>query len=128
MRLVFGSFETTREVAETGDFIYSDPPYAPLSRTANFTSYTASRFDESDQARLQRMLVIDIARRGCHVLLSNSTAPGIAALYETNREAAPRACPRSVCPRGAPSTATRRGAAAIDEYLITNIPAGEGLA
>ena len=51
----FGSFESARDIAEAGDFLYVDPPYAPLSRTANFTSYTASRFGGEDQARLQQL-------------------------------------------------------------------------
>src|SRR3954465_13065349 len=41
LRLVWGSFESVLEDASAGDFVYFDPPYAPLSRTANFTSYTA---------------------------------------------------------------------------------------
>ena len=127
VRLELGSFEAAREIAAPGDFIYSDPPYAPLSRSANFTSYTASRFDQADQARLQALL-LDMARRGCYVLLSNSTAPGISALYETNREAADAGLATFRVParRAINSNASRRGS--VDEYLITNIPAGEGAA
>lgn len=127
VRLVLGSFELVREIAESGDFIYGDPPYAPLSRTASFTSYTASRFDAGDQMRLQET-VIAMARRGCHVLLSNSTAPEITALYETNGDArAAGLCTfRVPARRVINSKASRRGA--IEEYLITNIPAGESAA
>ena len=109
------------------DFIYSDPPYAPLSKSSSFTAYTASRFDEADQARLQQLL-LDMARRGCYVLLSNSTAPGISALYETNREAADAGLSTFRVParRAINSNASRRGS--VDEYLITNIPASEGVA
>src|SRR5207237_581253 len=60
--LRWGSFELAREVATKGDFLYGDPPYAPVSRTANFRSYTAARFEHDDQHRLQR-LAIDLARR-----------------------------------------------------------------
>src|SRR5580765_2208494 len=84
VRLMFGSFESALGLAEPGDFLYVDPPYAPLSPTANFTSYTASRFSGDDQARLQQ-LVVDVAQRGCHVIVSNSTASEISALYEDNR-------------------------------------------
>ena len=127
VRLVLGSFEATREIAAPEDFIYSDPPYAPLSKSASFTAYTASRFDEADQARLQQLL-LDMARRGCYVLLSNSTAPGISALYETNREAADAGLATFRVParRAINSNASRRGS--VDEYLITNIPASEGVA
>jgi DNA adenine methylase len=121
VRLVFGSFDLARDVAEAGDFLYVDPPYAPLSQTSNFTSYTASRFDGDDQVRLQQ-LVIDVARRGCHVLLSNSTASEIAALYENNREARTAGLRtfRVAARRAINSNAARRGA--VHEYLITNIP------
>jgi DNA adenine methylase len=127
VELVLGSFEVTRGIAAAEDFIYSDPPYAPLSKSASFTSYTASRFDEADQARLQQLL-LEMARRGCYVLLSNSTAPGISALYETNRDAADAGLStfRVTARRAINSNASRRGS--VDEYLITNIPAGESVA
>ena len=120
VRLVWGSFESVRDVAEPGDFLYIDPPYAPLSRTANFTSYTASRFDGEDQARLQQV-VIDAARRGCHTLVSNSTASEIAALYDNNRDARAAGLRTFRVParRAINSKASERGT--IDEFLITNI-------
>jgi len=122
VRLVWGSFESAREVAEPGDFLYVDPPYAPISRTANFTSYTASPFGGDAQSRLQEM-VIALARRRCYVLISNSTAPAIGELYETNRDAhaADLRTLRIPARRAINSNAARRGT--IDEYLITNIPA-----
>jgi DNA adenine methylase len=120
VRLEFGSFELAREVARRGDFLYCDPPYAPLSATANFTSYTAGRFDDQAQAQLQQ-LVIALAKRGCHVLLSNSTAPKIAALYDTNVEArgAGLRAFRVPARRAINSNAAKRGT--VDEYLITNV-------
>jgi len=120
VQLKWGSFESARDIAEPGDFLYGDPPYAPLSRTANFTSYTASRFDGEAQVRLQQ-LVVGIARRGCQVLISNSTAPAITALYETSDEARSAGIRTFRVParRAINSNASRRGA--VDEYLITNI-------
>ena len=119
LRLLWGSFETVLDVAEPGDFVYFDPPYAPLSRTANFTSYTAVRFDAADQQRLQR-IVIALALRGCHVLLSNSTAGEIAALYEHNADAqaAGLRALRVPARRMINSNAARRGP--VEEFLITN--------
>jgi len=113
-------FERVVEHADAGDFLYFDPPYAPLSRTARFTSYTAEGFDADDQKRL-RDLVVSLARRGCHVLISNSTAPEIAALYEHNREvkAAGLQCYRIPARRAINSNAKRRGV--VEEYVITNI-------
>jgi DNA adenine methylase len=118
--LTWGSFEAVLPVAGAGDFLYFDPPYAPLTRTANFTSYTAPRFDTGDQVRLQQV-VIALAHRGCQVLLSNSTAGEIAALYEENPEArrAGLRVLRVPARRAINSNAARRGV--IDEFLITNI-------
>ena len=120
-RLECGSFRQALDVAAPGDFLYIDPPYAPLSATANFTSYTAPRFDHSDQDELQRA-VIALARRGCHVLVSNSTARSIAELYDGNADARAAGLRTYKVParRAVNRVASRRGP--IDEYLITNIP------
>ena len=120
VRLRWGSFDTALDVAVAGDFLYFDPPYAPLTRTASFTSYTAPRFDAADHVRLQQV-VIALARRGCLVLVSNSTADEIAALYERNADAraAGLRTVRVAARRAINSNASRRGV--IDEFLITNI-------
>jgi DNA adenine methylase len=120
VRLTWGAFELVQEVAVAGDFLYFDPPYAPLTPTANFTSYTALRFDAEDQRRLQQV-TIELAHRGCQVLLSNSTAGEIAALYENNPEArrAGLRVLRVPARRAINSDAERRGV--IDEFLITNV-------
>jgi DNA adenine methylase len=118
--LEYGSFERAAAVAKAGDFLYIDPPYAPTSRTANFTSYTPARFDASDQRRLQAM-VVSLAQRGCHVLLSNSTAAEITALYDGNSStrAAGLRARRIPARRAINSNGARRGP--VEEYLITNI-------
>jgi DNA adenine methylase len=120
VRLVWGSFESAGAIADSGDFLYCDPPYAPISATASFTAYTASRFDRGDQRRLQE-LVVSLARRGCHVLVSNSTADEISKLYDIDpvaRDAGLRAH-RVPARRAINSNAARRGM--IEEYLITNM-------
>ena len=118
-RLLWGSFDVARDTAVAGDFVYFDPPYAPLSRTASFTSYTADRFDADDQRRLQQV-TIELARRGCQVLLSNSTASEIAGLYEhSEARRAGLQVLRVAARRSINSNAARRGV--IDEFLITNI-------
>lgn len=114
-------FETVLERARAGDFVYFDPPYAPLSRTAHFTAYTAERFSRQDQARLQQV-AIELARRGCRVLVSNSTAPEIAELYDGNPDAAAAGLKAYKVParRAINSDPARRGKVA--EYLISNVP------
>ena len=120
VRLVVGSFDVVRDIAEPGDFLYFDPPYAPVSATARFTSYTSRTFGSTDQQRLQQ-LVVDLVRRGCHVVVSNSTAKEIERLYDGNAEAraAGLHAHRAMARRSVNSDAGRRGPVA--EYLITNI-------
>jgi len=122
VRLVWGGFERVLDVAADGDFLYFDPPYAPLSRTANFTSYTSPRFDAADQVRLQQA-VVELARRGCYVLVSNSTAAEIGRLYEESAtaHAAGLHAFRVAARRAVNSKASRRGP--VEEFLITNIQA-----
>ena len=107
--------------AKAGDFVYLDPPYAPLSSTAQFTSYTSDGFSAADQAQLQRT-VIRLARKGCWVLLSNSTAPEVTELYDGNRDAERAGLHAYKTParRMINSNASHRGH--VLEYLITNIP------
>ena len=78
-------FDRVVDNAKPGDFVYFDPPYAPVSKTARFTSYTAEGFDRGDQEKL-RDTMIELSRRRCHVVMSNSTAPEITELYERNRD------------------------------------------
>ena len=115
------SFDTVLQTAHAGDFIYFDPPYAPLSSTAHFTSYTSGGFGNEDQERLQQVMV-ELAKRKCHVVLSNSTAPEIAALYDGNAAAERVRLEAHKVParRAINSNAARRGH--VDEYIITNVP------
>jgi DNA adenine methylase len=114
-------FDDALADAGRGDFVYLDPPYAPVSQTAYFTSYTALRFGPEQQAALQRA-VIAMAHRGARVLLSNSVAPEIRALYEESEDVRQAGfLARTVEARRAiNSRATHRGA--VLEYLITNVP------
>jgi DNA adenine methylase len=115
-----GGFEIALKRAKRNDLIYFDPPYAPVSDTANFTGYTAFGFSNDDQRRLQHA-VIELAERGCHVILSNSTAPIINELYEKSpaaRSAGLRAH-RVSARRAINSKASLRGDVA--EYIISNV-------
>jgi DNA adenine methylase len=74
-------FERTVRPAKKGDFVYFDPPYHPVSKTANFTDYHASGFRFSDQERLAKTFQ-RLSDKGVHVMLSNSKVPAIEELYE----------------------------------------------
>ncbi|MFT8599937.1 MAG: DNA adenine methylase [Leuconostoc pseudomesenteroides] len=74
-----GDFEQAVSKAKTGDFVYFDPPYIPLSATSNFTGYSAE-FGYEQQVRL-RDVFKRLHENGVHVMLSNSDVPLIEELY-----------------------------------------------
>ncbi len=63
-------FRSVMMEARAGDVVYCDPPYVPLSRTANFTSYGTGKFGEAEQAALA-ILAESLAARGVTVVISN---------------------------------------------------------
>lgn len=70
--------------AKKGDFVYFDPPYYPVSKTASFTSYTAESFLDKEQIEL-RDTVLELHKRGCYVMLSNSDTPFINKIYSGHK-------------------------------------------
>ena len=118
--VAYDSFERVVDRAQAGDLLYFDPPYAPLSQTANFTGYTAAGFNDYHQRQLQQV-AIDLAKRGCYVIVSNSTAPIIRQSYDRNRSArgAGLRAHRVKARRAINSRADKRGDVA--EYVISNV-------
>jgi len=113
------AFDAILHDAASGDFCYFDPPYAPVSRTAYFTAYTARGFNAADQQAL-RDVVVSLAERGCHVMVSNSSAPAVERLY-TGPDATRVGLRLHPLParRAINARADLRGA--VVEYLITNL-------
>ncbi len=66
--------------AKKGDFVYFDPPYYPVSKTASFTAYTKDSFLDKEQIEL-RDTFKELHKRGCFVMLSNSDVPFINKIY-----------------------------------------------
>lgn len=66
--------------AQSDQVFYCDPPYAPLSDTASFTTYAANGFTLDDQAILAG-LARDTAAQGIPVLVSNHDIPLTRELY-----------------------------------------------
>ena len=105
------SFDTVLQRAVAGDLVYFDPPYHPLSDTANFTSYDRNGFGEEDQIKLA-WVMRELRKRGAFVMQSNSDSPFIRKLYRGFNIRTVRAG------RAINSLASRRGQ--INELLITN--------
>ena len=81
VKLMNISFELCLNYAKKDDFIYFDPPYVPISESANFTSYTKSSFKKEDQIKLFNVFK-ELDQKGCKLLLSNSYNEFILKLYK----------------------------------------------
>lgn len=110
-RLFSESFESVLDRAEPDDLVYFDPPYDPMSATANFTAYDKSGFGVDDQKKLAKVAE-ELHGKGVKVILSNSMTPLIADLYKDFHIDKVKAS-RTVNSRAA-------GRGKIDEALITN--------
>jgi len=73
-------FESVLRDTKKGDLVYFDPPYQPVSETANFTSYTNKSFTYEDLNRLAE-LCLKLDSKGCKVLLSNSDSKEVAEIF-----------------------------------------------
>lgn len=81
VEIMNGDFAKCTAKAASGDFIYYDPPYDPVSDTSSFTAYTNGDQGDSFQVRVSE----DFKKnhdRGVHCLLSNSDTPLIRELYK----------------------------------------------
>jgi DNA adenine methylase len=110
-KLRVADFEIVLDLAQAGDLIYFDPPYEPLSVTSSFTGYTSEGFTSDDQRRLASAYRT-LDKRGCLLMLSNSSAPLIYELYEGYHAY------QILARRAINSKADGRGA--ITELLVTN--------
>lgn len=61
-------------------FVYLDPPYDPVSATANFTGYTRYGFTRDDHVRL-RQCCDEMTERGIKFMQTNSNTDFIRQLY-----------------------------------------------
>lgn len=122
----YRGFEEAIGEAGKGDFVYCDPPYAPLSRTSSFANYTATGFASRDQQRLLQA-VVRACRRGAHVVMSNSSAPEIESAYQARAARQVKiAVHRVPARRAINSRAASRGP--VDELIITNVRTAAALA
>ena len=75
-------FEKVFTRARRGNVIYCDPPYAPISKTAAFTSYAARSFGQESQEKLAELAMRAAKKRGIPVLVSNHDLPLTRSLYK----------------------------------------------
>lgn len=80
VRIERASYAHATMPCEKGDVVYFDPPYLPLTKTANFVDYTRESFGWQDHVALAGEFV-RLRNLGCTVVLSNSDTHRIRRLY-----------------------------------------------
>ncbi|MDR1642575.1 MAG: DNA adenine methylase [Clostridiales bacterium] len=73
-------YEKTLACLPEGSFAYLDPPYDPVSESANFTSYSRDKFSREDQVNL-KLCCDRLHECGHKFMLSNSATNFIKELY-----------------------------------------------
>ena len=69
--IVCGDYRESATFIDDSTFVYFDPPYRPITDTANFTAYTENLFNDKEQIELARF-VDDMHRKGAKIVISNS--------------------------------------------------------
>jgi len=59
------------DLSHQSSFVYFDPPYRPISKTASFKSYSTQGFSDNEQIELSKLFK-KLDEEGVHVMLSNS--------------------------------------------------------
>ncbi|MEP7703998.1 Dam family site-specific DNA-(adenine-N6)-methyltransferase [Paraglaciecola sp. 25GB23A] len=76
------SFEQVFTRARKGAVIYCDPPYAPISETAKFNSYSSGGFSISSQSLLAQLAEKTAFERKIPVLISNHDTQFTREIYQ----------------------------------------------
>ena len=113
VELAVEDFEQSCRAAQRGDFVYFDPPYVPVSKTASFAAYHSVAFGLAEHERLAKTFA-RLTKRGVSSLLSNSDTPETRELFQAFDTRTVQAT------RAINSNATRRGA--ISELLVHSEP------
>lgn len=77
---ICASYEETLGMVRTGDVVYCDPPYIPVSATSSFTQYHTDGFSDADQKELGLEL-FGLSLDGIPVITSNSDTPETRRIY-----------------------------------------------
>ncbi len=109
-------FTSVAKNANRGDLVYFDPPYTPISKTADFTNYSRDGFNAAAQVKLAE-LFSELSRKGVKVILSNSMTESTKTLYKNHF------IYEVFANRLVNSKSERRGK--VPEALITNFPIDE---
>lgn len=106
-----GDYRDLLDLIKDGDFVYLDPPYVPLSKTASFTSYTKESFGEKEQLELVKFCK-EIDSKGARFLLNNSDTEITREIYSGFNIEIIKA-PRSIAASG-------KSRKSVNELVVTN--------
>lgn len=79
--LVCAPFDLALYSAKRDDFVYMDPPYMPVSKTANFTSYTPNGWTMADTTLLRSICDV-LTSHGVQFMLSNANVPEVREAFD----------------------------------------------
>lgn len=113
-KILNGDFAAAVAEAKPGDFVYFDPPYAPVvSDKTSFVGYTLNGFNDDDQRRLYSTFKA-LDDRGVYVMLSNSSVDFIHELYSDYHDTT------QIVHANRAINANAKGRGKVDEVLIMN--------
>ncbi|GEM_PF-7883 len=70
--LISGDFQQVEEYIESKTFVYIDPPYRPLPKTASFNDYSKEPFNDETQVRLGQWAKKICCKNDVKIMISNS--------------------------------------------------------
>lgn len=109
-------FSAATNRAKSGDLVYFDPPYLPLSKTASFSSYAKEEFNE-DSHRELAAIIHGLTEKGVNVILSNSDTPLSREIFR-NLNLYSVSASRSI-------SASSKSRGRVQELIGTNYPASD---
>lgn len=116
--ILSGDFTSVAPHVDASTFVYFDPPYRPISKTASFNSYAKDTFGDNEQLRLAEFYRM-LDSKGAKLMLSNSDPKNIDPEDNFFDEAYQEFTIKRVkATRVINSNADKRGE--INELLITN--------
>lgn len=71
VKIFCDDYKKSIDFIDKDTFVYFDPPYRPISKTSNFTSYNESNFDDYAQIELAEFFK-KANKKGAYLMLSNS--------------------------------------------------------
>ncbi|TLQ51171.1 DNA adenine methylase [Lacticaseibacillus casei] len=114
IKILNGDFEDAVKGVKSGDFVYFDPPYAPMVEDKqSFVGYTLNGFGAEEQERL-RDLVNTLTKKGVKVMLSNSSVKYIHDIYADYKDTT------VIVPANRAINSNGAGRGKVDEVLIMN--------